>query len=99
MDIVFGLAAVLMGLGIFAFVTSPKTSRGLDAFGEGFLPYRADTGWPRGVQEDDSVVWSWSPPDRSTDVPELVDVDGGDGPAASAVRPGRMVRGMARRRR
>lgn len=28
--------------------------------GEGFLPYRAETGWPHGVQEDDDVRWNWS---------------------------------------
>jgi hypothetical protein len=30
-------------------------------FGDGFLPYRPDDGWPRGVQEDDDVRWSWAP--------------------------------------
>jgi hypothetical protein len=29
--------------------------------GDGFLPYRPDTGWPRGVREDDDVRWSWAP--------------------------------------
>ena len=99
MDIVFGFAAVLMGLGIFRFVTSPTTSRGLDVFGSGFLPYRADKSWPRGVQEEEPVPWTWSRPDRAVNIPELIDVVGGDGPAATAVQPGRMVRGMARRRR
>jgi len=28
------------------------------SFGEGFVGYRADLGWPRGVQEDDDVRWS-----------------------------------------
>ncbi len=31
------------------------------SFGEGFLPYRSQAGWPRGVQEDDDVRWNWSP--------------------------------------
>ena len=30
------------------------------SFGEGFLPYRSDLGWPRGVQEDDDVHWAWA---------------------------------------
>jgi hypothetical protein len=35
------------------------TPRGfLDLFGTGFLPYRADLGWPRGVQEEDLRTWS-----------------------------------------
>jgi hypothetical protein len=31
------------------------------SFGEGFVAYRADLGWPRGVQEDDDVRWSVRP--------------------------------------
>jgi hypothetical protein len=30
------------------------------SFGEGFVPYRSDLGWPSGVQEDDDFHWSWS---------------------------------------
>lgn len=30
------------------------------SFGEGFLPYRSDLGWPSGVQEDDDVHWAWA---------------------------------------
>lgn len=29
------------------------------SFGEGFVGYRADLGWPRGIQEDDDVRWNW----------------------------------------
>ena len=29
------------------------------SFGEGFVGYRGDPGWPRGVQEDDDVRWNW----------------------------------------
>ena len=29
------------------------------SFGEGFVGYRADLGWPRGIQEDDDVHWNW----------------------------------------
>ncbi len=31
------------------------------SFGEGFLPYRSQAGWPLGVQEDDDVRWNWTP--------------------------------------
>ena len=31
------------------------------SFGDGFLGFRSDTGWPQGVQEDDDFHWSWSP--------------------------------------
>jgi hypothetical protein len=30
------------------------------SLGDGFLPYRAETGWPQGVQEDNDVHWNWS---------------------------------------
>ena len=30
------------------------------SFGQGFIGYRADLGWPRGVQEDDDVHWNWT---------------------------------------
>jgi hypothetical protein len=29
------------------------------SFGEGFLGYRPDPAWPRGVQEDDDFHWDW----------------------------------------
>jgi hypothetical protein len=32
------------------------------SFGEGFIGYRGDQGWPQGVQEDDDVRWSWRAP-------------------------------------
>jgi hypothetical protein len=43
-------------------------ARGLDrlvsrapfSLGDGFLPYRPETGWPQGVQEDTDVQWNWS---------------------------------------
>ena len=28
-------------------------------FGDGFVAFRSDLGWPRGVQEDDDVHWRW----------------------------------------
>lgn len=40
------------------------------SFGEGFLGYRAQMEWPRGVQEDDDVRWDWHSgiADRTLDV-------------------------------
>lgn len=31
------------------------------SFGEGFVGYRADLGWPQGIQEEDDVRWSPRP--------------------------------------
>lgn len=38
-----------------------RVGRATFSFGEGLLPYRAQTGWPQGVQEEDEVRWNWSP--------------------------------------
>ena len=54
--VVFCAAAAMVSL-----LVSSGTSRGLDAFGAGFLPYRDGSRvWPRGVQEEDPVAWAWS---------------------------------------
>ena len=103
MDVVAGLAAIGMGLGILWFITSPRTARSLDFFGSGFVPYRGP-GWPHGVQEEEPVRWAWSSRDRgrsgtgSDELPELVDVDRDGAPPVGAVQA-RIDRGMARRRR
>jgi hypothetical protein len=34
------------------------------SFGEGFIGYRSDDAWPRGIQEDDDVHWQWTEPRR-----------------------------------
>lgn len=105
MDIFAGLALIAL-LGVFAaLVVSPRTAQSLDTFAAGFLPYRS-AGWPQGVQEEDSVRWSWSPP-RTPDAPdagsgagqdpELVEITGVDAPATAAVHRGRTVHGTARR--
>ena len=50
----------------------------LDAFGAGFLPYRADDGWPHGVQEEEPRAWRWrrrDAPDLDGDEPEIVELD------------------------
>ena len=108
MDPLTGLVFLLAGAAIGKFVFSPSTERGLDAFAAGFMPYRAANGWPRGVQEEEPVAWSWSSGDGQvqpsiggeTDValPELIDIDPGDAPTATRVDRRSMGSGMARRR-
>ena len=41
-------------------VLRDRADRTTMSLGAGFLPYRADMGWPHGVQEDDDVRWNWS---------------------------------------
>ena len=100
MDIFAIVVFILLGTAMIAFVVSPTTARGLDTFGAGFVPYRS-AGWPHGVQEEEPVHWSWSPPRRrdATDgggsgsglEPELVEISGPDAPPALAVQPGPTV--------
>jgi len=103
--VVFCAAAAMVSL-----LVSSGTSRGLDAFGAGFLPYRDGSRvWPRGVQEEDPVAWSWSsrgksgPPggevDADLESAEVVDIDGDEAPAATRVHRGSMFRGLAVGRR
>ena len=40
------------------------------SFGQGFVGYRSDLGWPQGVQEDDDFRWNWKPRAAATDKAE-----------------------------
>ena len=75
----------------------------LDSFGAGFLPYRADDGWPHGVQEEEPRAWAWRARDVSrpdslspdpADEPEIVEL----GPAAAGPTLVRVAAGSASRR-
>lgn len=106
MDISAGLVVIGLGAAFAALVLITRTGSRLDSFASGFLPY-GSAGWPRGVQEEEPVRWSWSRPggpsptegSRSgtrTD-PEVVELTGRDAPSASQVRRGPTVRRAARR--
>lgn len=107
MDIGTLVIVLLVAATMVSLVVSPGTPRVLDLFGAGFLPYRdGSAGWPRGVQEEEPVAWSWTkrvdpgPPDIGSDdgpsAAEIVDISGDAVPAARVGR-GSMVRGLARR--
>ena len=54
--------ASMSGLLVCAYATLRRIDRWLPfSFGEGFVGYRSDPGWPRGVQEDDDARWNWKP--------------------------------------
>ena len=54
-------AAILVGmLAAAAREIDGRLDRATGGFADGFLPYRADDGWPRGVQEDDDLRWHWT---------------------------------------
>ena len=48
------LVVLLVGAALIGWLAGARDGRGLEAFGLGFIGYRS-YGWPRGVQEEDSV--------------------------------------------
>ena len=59
--IVWGLSwALLIGaLGSLTRVLAWLAHRAEFSFGDGFLSFRPDRSWPRGVQEEYDVAWAW----------------------------------------
>jgi hypothetical protein len=100
MDIIAGLVLISLVAVFAALIVSPRTAQSLDTFAAGFLPYR-NAGWPRGVQEEEPVPWSWSAPrgpdatDVGLDGPQVVEIAGPDAPASSPVRRGPTVHRLA----
>lgn len=83
MDLQTTLVILLVGAALIGWLAGARDGRGLEAFGLGFIGYRS-YGWPRGVQEEDSVhftVAAWhedrtDPDDGGPDAgPELFEID------------------------
>jgi hypothetical protein len=54
--------AILVGIGLAGYrALDRRIDRSGFSLGDGFLAFRAQTGWPQGVQEDNDVRWNWSP--------------------------------------
>jgi len=66
----WGLVILVFGFG--AAVLRRLDRRREYSFGQGFLGYRAESGWPRGVQEDDDMHWVWPSPSASRDPGRLL---------------------------
>lgn len=60
MDLLTALVLAVAGWLLYAWLTRSSTQTLLDTFGAGFLPYRADMGWPRGVQEGEPISFKVS---------------------------------------
>ena len=83
MDLSTTLVILLVGAALIGWLAGARDGRGLEAFGLGFIGYRS-YGWPRGVQEEDSVhftVGAWHERPAVDDDPgpisgpELVELD------------------------
>ena len=75
MDIPATLVLIIVGAALVAWMTNPRTGQALDAWASGFIGYR-HYGWPRGVQEEEPVHFSFREPrDPATDDAGPVDAD------------------------
>jgi hypothetical protein len=54
------LALVAAVIAIVSRAVDRLVGRATFSFGDGFLPFRTEGGWPKGVREDDDVRWNWS---------------------------------------
>lgn len=67
MDIPATLVLIIVASALAAWMTNPRTGQALDAWASGFIGYRT-YGWPRGVQEEEPVHFSFREPgDRDVD--------------------------------
>ena len=56
------IGVAVVGVVVFAMFLRAADRLVPFSFGEGFVGYRGDPGWPQGVQEDDDVHWTWRQP-------------------------------------
>jgi hypothetical protein len=88
MDLLTAVVVLFIAAALIGWVAAAVDGRPLEAFGAGFVGYRAH-GWPHGVQEEDSVHFAptaWhehSPVDdegqRSLTDPEIIELDASAG--------------------
>jgi hypothetical protein len=74
-DIPATLVMIIVGAGLVAWMTSTRTGHALDAWGSGFIGYRGP-GWPRGVQEEEPVHFSFAEP-TDPDASDPLDLEAG----------------------
>ncbi len=79
MDIPATFVLIIVGAALAAWMTNPRTGQALDAWASGFIGYRS-YGWPRGVQEEEPVHFSFrEPQDPVADDPlteaEVIELD------------------------
>ena len=79
MDIPSTLILIIVGAAIVGWVTSPRTGQALEAFGLGFIGYRG-AGWPKGVQEEEPVHFSFTERPSTDAADDLGPMDPDAGP-------------------
>jgi hypothetical protein len=78
MDLPTTIVILLVGAALIGWLAGARDGRALEAFGSGFIGYRS-YGWPRGVQEEDAVHFTFGAVDRR--------VAAEDGPAPPDAAP------------
>ena len=66
MDLPTTIVILLVGAAVIGWLAGARDGRGLEVFGLGFIGYRS-YGWPRGVQEEDAVHFSFVDGGRRAD--------------------------------
>ena len=95
MDLLTTVVVLLIAVALIGWVAAAIDGRPLEAFGSGFVGYRA-YGWPHGVQEEDAIhfaptAWHERPssdddgPGALSD-PELVELDDATSPSITLER-------------
>jgi hypothetical protein len=84
MDLATTIVVILAAAAIIGWIVSARDGRALEAFGAGFIGYRS-YGWPRGVQEEDEIHFSFDERADPTSIddrplgpnqqPELLELD------------------------
>ena len=77
MDIPATLVLIIVAAALVAWMTNPRTGPALDAWASGFIGYRS-YGWPRGVQEEEPVHFSFREPGDTAPSGEVVGTLGGE---------------------
>jgi hypothetical protein len=77
MDLPTTLVILLVGAAVIGWLAGARDGRALEAFGSGFIGYRS-YGWPRGVQEEDTVHFAFGAVDTrsaNADLPAPADAE------------------------
>ena len=104
MDAVLSLAMLLVAAAPVGIAAAWFARRGPDVMAAAFAPGAvANPGWPRGIQEEDDVAWSWEPPADPIAAPATGPFGGGSlsfetMAVAVQIRPGRARRRVDRPR-
>ena len=70
MDLPSTIVILLVGAALIGWLAGARDGRALEAFGLGFIGYRS-YGWPRGVQEEDTVHFAFDAADRLADAGDV----------------------------